>query len=144
MDKFEVTIAGVLLVFGITGIVAYNLHKQSMSPAEQAGQYRKNLQVAEAAAIARRLKNSMRDPDSFALSSVRLMEKSEAICFEYRARNGYGGMNVGHAALSTTEKFKTDEMPGFVSLWNSDCAHKAGTEVSDTVQFLMNHPGTVN
>jgi hypothetical protein len=70
----------------------------------------------------------MRNPDSFKVSSV-LVIGTETACYEYRAQNGFGGMNVGSAVLALRKNaFKTNEMNGFVQLWNKECAHKSGTD----------------
>ncbi len=50
-----------------------------------------------------------------------------AVCYDYRAQNGFGGMNLGHAVLSPKGQFKANESSGFTSLWNKECANKTGT-----------------
>ena len=45
----------------------------------------------------------MRDPDSFKLSSVIIMDKG-AVCYEYRAHNGFGGVNVACACAFVVQR----------------------------------------
>jgi hypothetical protein len=91
-----------------------------------------------AAIGAKQLKQAMRDPDSFRLESVTVVDASKAICYDYRSRNGFGGMNVGHAAWSgDRKKFLTSEQSGFAALWNRECANKSGTERLRAVEILM-------
>lgn len=85
---------------------------------------------------ARSLREAMRNPDSFKLVSAFFTDDG-AVCYGYRAQNGFGGLNVGKAVLSATGKFKTDETNGFSSLWNKECAHKSGTDKTFKVNFSM-------
>ncbi len=96
-----------------------------------------NAALALAAIGAESIKKSMRDPDSFKLSSVLIIDKTKAVCYEYRARNGFNGLNAGQAVLSPKGKLLTDEMEGFSSLWNRECAHKEGHEWETAVSILM-------
>ena len=83
------------------------------------------------------LKQAMRDPDSFKLASVLVMD-SGAVCYEYRARNGFGGMNVSHAVLSSDGKtFKGQDEDGFSRVWNKECSGKAGDDIVSTLQRLL-------
>ena len=97
----------------------------------------KRLAPRIAAAEASLIKNAMRNPDSFKLNEVLLM-KNGSSCFEYRAQNGFGGMNVGQAVYSNpTGKLKTNEMGGFPSLWNKECANQSGEIITDDVLIYM-------
>jgi hypothetical protein len=85
---------------------------------------------------ARSLREAMRNPDSFKLVSAYFTDHG-AVCYRYRAQNGFGGLNIGQAVLSATGEFKTDETNGFSSLWNKECAHKSGTDKTFEVDFAM-------
>jgi len=89
--------------------------------------------------MAKSLQKVMRDPDSFNLSSVSIVEKTGAVCYQYRSRNGFNGMNAGSAVLSPSGKFKTSEMDGFTVLWNKGCAHQPAREEVSTVSYLVEH-----
>ena len=116
------------------GLIAVAHHKEPQPTADDGAV------IARAANVAITLKRAMRDPDSFQLSSVFIIDKTNAICYEYRARNGFGGMDVGQAVLSPKGTFKTNEMDGFHALWRSECHGKMGREEADAVTFLLNRP----
>jgi len=83
------------------------------------------------------LKSAMRDPDSLKFASVLAME-SGAVCYEYRARNGFGGMNFSRAVLGSDGKtFKGDDEAGFTKLWNRECAGKEGDEIGSALQHFL-------
>jgi len=82
--------------------------------------------ATNAIAGAKQLQQSMRNPDSFKLTQVLIMEDG-AVCYDYRSQNGFGGMNLGHAVLSPKGQFKANESSGLTSLWNKECANKTGT-----------------
>jgi hypothetical protein len=78
------------------------------------------------------LKKGMRDPDSFKLRQVLVMDKTNAVCYDYNARNGFGGYNQGQAVLSPDLKtFKTSEQDGFRKAWKEWCGDKQGTDVTN-------------
>ena len=111
-------LAGLVIAAGIAGIVAYDR--------QPATEINDGAMIAKAANVAIELRRAMRDPDSFQLSSVLIIEKTNAVCYEYRSRNGFGGMNVGQAVLSPKGIFRTNEMEGFRALWRSECSGKRG------------------
>lgn len=97
--------------------------------------YEKNLNRAAVAAQA--LRKSMRNPDSFVLEQALAME-SNTICIEYRAQNGFGGMNRGRALLSADDKkLLSDESDGFNSSWNKSCAGQTGDDLTRAVQVYL-------
>ena len=141
LDKTEksVVLGGALLIVIVMALVDRPSPSATtgQSPAEKKAEDEHNSRIAVAATMARELKRSMRDPDSFKLTSVLLMDKTKAVCYEYRSRNGFGGMNAGRAVFSSAGKFKTNEMDGFSGLWNKNCAHQIGTEEAETVSTLL-------
>lgn len=74
------------------------------------------------------LKKIMRDPDSLVFERVRYMD-DESVCYEYRAKNGFGGMSKGEAVLSE-KGFITNDDKGFDPIWSEKCASKSGEEIS--------------
>jgi hypothetical protein len=65
-------------------------------------------EVAQAVRGAVALQNAMRDPDSFVIEKVFTLTNKKGVeitCFEYRSRNGFGGMNRD-TALYTEYKGK--------------------------------------
>ena len=88
----------------------------------------KNMQVVTYAVIETLYKN-MRDPDSFKLHSVYVLESSTVLvsCVEYYARNGFGGMNREYAVGTSTHgdfKFSANN----ATVWNKMCANKPGSD----------------
>ena len=97
---------------------------------------RKNAAAAFAVVFAKELRASMRDPDSFKLDTVLLVDDG-TVCYQYRARNGFGGMNIEQAVLSPKLLFRTSEQSGFARLWNRYCAHKTGDDRTYVINQLM-------
>jgi hypothetical protein len=139
-DHPILTIFGAICLIAVIG-AALNQPTTSASPPKTAEEKKteeeNNAALAMAAVGAESIRKAMRDPDSFKLNSVLIIDKTRAVCCEYRARNGFNGLNVGHAVLSTKGKLVTDEMDGFRPLWNRECAHKEGHEWEPSVSILM-------
>lgn len=74
------------------------------------------------------LKKMMRDPDSLVFERV-LYTEDQSVCYEYRAKNGFGGMNKG-AAVFSGKGFITNEAKEFDPVWDEKCSGKKGEEVS--------------
>lgn len=107
------------------------------TPEQAATRKQKDAAVQRATAGAVALKKAMRDPDGFKLESALVIDGSGAVCYDYRAKNGFGGTNVGHAVFSGDGKtFKTSEMDGFTRLWNKECAGKSGTEAATAIRWF--------
>jgi hypothetical protein len=136
-DKVKIFLIYAAVLIGI-GFIGYVIEGSNSTPA-QPMDYKHSLNIVRATATARSLKKAMRDPDSFKLSIVRIVDKTDAICYEYRARNGFGGLDIGQAVVSPKGTFRTNEMDGFNSLWNRECAHQQGTDEVDTVSYMLNH-----
>lgn len=92
-------------------------------------------QGAEAAGGALMIRRAMRNPDSFQLSTV-LDMPGPVYCYEYRAQNGFGGLNVDHGVLKG-ETLKFTGVPGFATIWNDDCVGKSGTDITSYVAQLV-------
>ncbi|HJU11106.1 MAG TPA: hypothetical protein VJ728_09530 [Candidatus Binataceae bacterium] len=92
--------------------------------------------TAWATTFAKALRNSMRNPASFELNEVLVMDDN-SVCFTYRAQNGFGGINVDQAVLTPRLKFRTAEQPGFSPLWARYCHAKRGFDETRNVNTLM-------
>jgi hypothetical protein len=78
------------------------------------------------------LRKAMRNPDSFKLESVHVVE-SGAVCYQYRAQNGFGGTNLEFAVLPPgAQRFNFN-----ASGWNAQCAHKPHHDQTWAVQTRM-------
>jgi hypothetical protein len=107
------------------------------TPEQIAAKKKQDEGIARAQAGAVMLKRAMRDPDSFKLAQALVINGTGAVCYEYRARNGFGGMNVGHAVIAPDGKsFKTENDTGFHPLWNKECANKEGLDAADAINWL--------
>jgi hypothetical protein len=82
------------------------------------------LQGAEA------LKSRMRNPASFELHSAVLMS-SGAICYTYRAANGFGGVNVEYAVETPKGKISILGTDGNGSEYEHYCQGKTGQELTE-------------
>lgn len=118
-------------------------------------------QIAKAAEGLSQLRNGLREPDSFSLDRAwiaRSEKRGDAICFTYRARNGFGGMNYsganyiqnkkGQYALSVaTDSWNgpmgniDDPIPGGLS-WFRHCSDQAmkkqtSTDITQELKRLL-------
>ncbi len=69
-----------------------------------------NLRIAE-----RSLKEAMRNPSSYETVNALFSRATGAVCIEYRAENGFGGMNVEHAIIPKVGNIKTDVGPAAIA-----------------------------
>ena len=68
------------------------------------------------------LRSAMLNPNSFTLSSAILL-RNRTVCYQYRAQNGFGGMNVDSAVMTPMGKFSDT-----VNAWEAYCKGKPGEE----------------
>lgn len=93
--------------------------------------------VQLATAGARLLKKAAKNPDSFKLESALVVEKTGAVCYQYRAQNSFGAIVPGQAVLSANGKrFLTDTDDGFVRSWNAQCGGKTGREYATAIRWM--------
>ena len=110
-----------LFVFSvaITGMKKSN--QAPLTPQEQKMDDQKNEAVKRAWSGYESLHQEMRDPDSFQATSIAVMIAGGA-CYEYRAKNEFGGMSGGLAVLSRDGKtLLTNSQIGFKKLWVHEC-----------------------
>lgn len=82
------------------------------------------------------LERTMRNPDSFKISGVAGNTKTGTICYEYRAQNGFGGMNVAYAILKGDDSEMIDEHAvGFTKLWKKECV-SSDSVASQSIDLL--------
>ncbi|WP_175994386.1 hypothetical protein [Burkholderia vietnamiensis] len=101
------------------------LVKEEAPAAASGAQY----DLAYAILATKRLRRSMRDPDSFKLESAFAVAGSGDICYQYRARNGFGGMEAG-AAIVGKRDVVTDNAKSLRTEWGKRCAGKAGEDLA--------------
>lgn len=147
--KFLAWFFGIIVGLGFVGAMSskFGPSTPAPSPAEQnakrAADAIDEMKVERAVLGAKQLRDSMRNPDSFKLSQALIMDDG-AVCYEYRAQNGFGGMNVGQAALSPKGKFKSSESEGFSALWKRECANKLGTDKTQVVGYAAGLHGLLS
>jgi zinc-ribbon domain len=111
-----------LIAFGVLVMLAEVSkglpQKPPPTPEEQAAEA--VFQKASMGAIS--LRENMRNPKSFELLKVYVVSDTKAVCYQYRAENGFGGVNVESAVLAQDGvTFKSNSMEGFSELWQRDC-----------------------
>lgn len=90
-----------------------------------------------ATAGAQTLRGMMRDPDSFQLISALVAEKSGAACFQYRSRNGFGGMGVGAALAYGSKVYTAKAGEDYPLLWNDLCTGGKAYDVTAHVKMYL-------
>jgi hypothetical protein len=91
-------------------------------------------EIDRAVAGVKTLHNMARDPDSFVLEYVGLVlgRNGYDVCYRYRARNGYGGMNREEANLTTKNEVRTGDNAWLMS----PCGHHKGMEIPDITELV--------
>lgn len=138
---YVLMVIGVFFVIGMAVSIIQKFVTKPPTPAEQKQQNKTAINVTLAAEGAKRLQKAMRNPDSFKLSQVLIMD-DDAVCYEYRAQNGFGGMNVGRAVLAPDGQFAASETPKFRALWKKECAQKTGLDRTSAVGTVADIPTT--
>lgn len=104
---------------------------------KSAEELRRDQNLERAVTLAEGLKTRMRNPDSFKLEQVLVME-ADALCVTYRAQNGFGGMNREQAVLSGDNKnFVSSTADGFPKAWRQHCAEKTGEDITRLVNVHL-------
>lgn len=116
--------AGTMLIIGLvaaiflaamTGGTGSNTSSDPETPEQKAQKEAETVRYAVAAATSKLLRDTMRDPESIKFESLRVSENADTVCMEYRARNGFGGMNREFMVVSGE---KTSQK---ASAWNKHC-----------------------
>lgn len=105
---------------------------ETQAKAQEIAQKKEQAEIDFAALGARTLHSAMRNPDSFTLTQVLIM-KNGSVCYEYRAQNGFGGMNVDKAVLTSLGKLVTTEQSGSSAILNKECYDKVGRDATSDV-----------
>lgn len=122
------------IIFGI--LQTEHQKNQPIDPAVAENNKQYKIMLNRAALGLIMLKKNLRDPESFKLESAFVIKDTLAVCYEFRARNGFGGINLSHAVLSRDmQNFKIENLDGFIPLWNKECADKKGFEVIDDLNW---------
>jgi hypothetical protein len=85
------------------------------SPEEIARQERDSKRWSNVVSAGAAIRDSMRNPDSLIWESIRSNDDGSVLCFEYRAQNGFGGMN--RAFVSKANGVFSESS----AAWNKNC-----------------------
>jgi len=81
------------------------------------------------------LRREMRNPDSFKVT--RAIERADGgVCYEYRAQNGFGGMNVERAII-TPHRVIDESERDFSGLWNYACSGESGRDLAAKINAAL-------
>lgn len=86
---------------------------------------------------ARLLKKSAKDPSSFEITSLLLMDSGSA-CVEYNARNSFNAKVQGRAVQTPDLKIFISEQDSlFPKMWNKHCGGQSGVERAKSANFRL-------
>ena len=137
-----VVAAGFLALVAL-GYLINRVQEEQQSPADKEAKEKEQVRIAFAAGGAKQLRDAMRNPDSFKLTQALIMGDG-AVCYDYRAQNGFGGMNAEKAVLAPDGRFATTGSDGFHALWNKECADKTGLDETWAVGYVAGFHGALS
>ena len=76
------------------------------------------------------IKNSLREPDSVIWGDILASEKGDVVCVAYRAKNGFGGMNLEHTVMTTRGISSSG------ATWNKSCVGKTLFDTKSALHTL--------
>jgi RNA polymerase subunit RPABC4/transcription elongation factor Spt4 len=97
----------------VAGMILFTIFKCSATAPRTDGRTPEQIAAAKAedkadtkrltstAMVLTSIKATLRDPDSVQWATAYSNDLATVVCVEYRARNGFGGMNLGYAALGS-------------------------------------------
>jgi len=97
---------------------------KQQATAQQAREAKENDDYHRGGASVLLLLSDMKDPESTKITEV-LVVPSNAVCINYRSKNGFSGYRIGYATL--TPKGNLHRSPDGADTWNKYCADKTGT-----------------
>jgi hypothetical protein len=122
-------------VFIFVGAFTWFLDKSTEGPKQETVLVRHTPEVDDKEIVVRKLRSlqgakaiadSLRNPDSMKMSSILYMP-SGAICYEFRAQNGFGGMNFDYAVETPNGRiYINDAERAAAGMWKKYCANKSG------------------
>jgi DNA-directed RNA polymerase subunit RPC12/RpoP len=90
-----------------------------------------NNRIKAAAIAAQSIQQSARNPQSVSWEGILANDDASVICFELRAQNGFGGMNLEQIAV-IKGVIKTSD-----AAWNNNCIHRKMFDVRPDVIRLL-------
>lgn len=110
--KLFVVLVGIGVV---SAIVSKPPAEPPKTPEQLAQEERETAQYIAAANTSKAIRAAMREPDSLEYISLRVSDDAKIVCAEYRARNGFGGMNIERMAVTSTHTGQDSKT------WNKHC-----------------------
>ncbi len=104
----------VLLFVTLFAVVASVNTKPEAAPASPE-EIAKTKRYVAAVSASKSIRAAMRDPESLKYETLRVNDDASVVCAEYRARNGFGGLNREHIMI--TDKGSSQEPRD----WNKHC-----------------------
>lgn len=83
--------------------------------AEKTKKEAEDKQFYAAAGLSKTIKDAARDPDSLVIEKVRINDDTTVVCAQYRARNGFGGMNREVVVITQNKTSQTN------AAWDKHC-----------------------
>lgn len=80
-------------ILGAFALLGDGTPKSATPPEQKAEKEAENKRYALAEITSKTIRNAMRDPDSLKFDRLLVSADATVVCAEYRARNGFGGMN---------------------------------------------------
>lgn len=127
---------GGLIIAVLFGILVFNLAGKgdsatptvsTLTPEQQAvhdkAAKNSNARITNTIRTKRSIKDNLRDPNSLEWVSSAANEDGSVVCVVYRARNGFGGMNVERAVM-VDQTIRTDS-----TMWQQNCVGKKLIEI---------------
>ena len=131
LNSWQVVLLAVIAFTGAVWIIN-NLPDTPAQPSQKAAN-EKRFEFAESSVLG--LNRAMRDPDSLRVASA-IMPDDETLCYVYRARNGFGGMNESFA-IQDGALLRSRESQGFDKKWEDLCVHRAGTQMAEELNYVL-------
>lgn len=131
-----------LFVVGVIGAVAGKKEPQSVassvpapvsidSAAEAKAKKEEAARYGVALIGADAIKKALRNPASVEWVDVLVNDDASVACYEYRAQNGFGGMNVEYASLVK------GKLSAASAVWNKYCAGKKLFSLTSSVKVAL-------
>lgn len=111
-----------LLFIGIVGSAIFPSKVVEPAPLSEEARLAKVAKDAQDARLlvamraGRTIKNSLRDPESLKFQTIAANDDASVVCYIYRAKNGFGGMNLEHAVLVG------DKISNSPKIWKKNCS----------------------
>ena len=100
------------------------------SPAITAAKARQEIAFRKVVMVMKELKSAQRQPESLVWEEIYGEQDASVMCFKYRSKNGFGGMNKN--ILVIANKKASDKVP----VWNKHCSGKGFEDFKHAVHAL--------